>query len=220
MTISDDRRGHPSRISTGRNTYGVENIRIVTNNEGADLYIGSFCSIAANQLVFLGGNHRSDWITTFPFGHISKEIFNVSAVEGHGKGNGDIIIGNDVLLGPGVSIIASNHGSKSSALIRIQSDIDKDIKIGNDVWIGAKSTIMSGVKIGNGAVIGATATVTKDVPPYAIVVGNPGKIVKYRFTEKQIDLLLQISWWNWDEEKIKRDRNQHQVQQNVSPRRW
>jgi serine acetyltransferase len=80
-----------------------------------------------------------------------------------------------------------------------------DITIENDVWIGAKSTIMSGVKIGNGAVIGATATVTKDVPPYAIVVGNPGKIVKYRFTEKQIDLLLQISWWNWDEEKIKKE---------------
>jgi len=80
-----------------------------------------------------------------------------------------------------------------------------NIIIENDVWIGAKSTIMSGVKIGNGAVIGATATVTKDVPPYAIVVGNPGKIVKYRFTEKQIELLLKISWWNWDEEKIKRE---------------
>jgi carbonic anhydrase/acetyltransferase-like protein (isoleucine patch superfamily) len=80
-----------------------------------------------------------------------------------------------------------------------------DITIENDVWIGAKSTIMSGVKIGNGAVIGATTTVTKDVPPYAIVVGNPGKIVKYRFTEKQIELLLKISWWNWNEDKIKRE---------------
>jgi carbonic anhydrase/acetyltransferase-like protein (isoleucine patch superfamily) len=78
-----------------------------------------------------------------------------------------------------------------------------DIIIENDVWIGAKSTIMSGVKISNGAIIGATATVTKDVPPYAIVVGNPGKIVKYRFTEKQIEMLLAIKWWEWNEEKIK-----------------
>ena len=62
---------------------------------------------------------------------------------------------------------------------------------------------MSGVKISNGAIIGATATVTKDVPPYAIVVGNPGKIVKYRFTEKQIAMLLAIKWWEWSEEKIK-----------------
>jgi virginiamycin A acetyltransferase len=78
-----------------------------------------------------------------------------------------------------------------------------DIIVENDVWIGAKSTIMSGVKIHNGAVIGATATVTKDVPPYAIVAGNPAKVVKFRFTPKQIDSLLKISWWNWTEDRIK-----------------
>lgn len=78
-----------------------------------------------------------------------------------------------------------------------------DIKIGNDVWVGAKSTIMSGVTIGDGAVIGAGSTITKDVPPFAIVVGNPGRIVKYRFTEEQIENLLKISWWDWDEPKIR-----------------
>jgi len=78
-----------------------------------------------------------------------------------------------------------------------------DIIIENDVWIGAKSTIMSGVKISNGAVVGAGSTVTKDVPPYAIVAGNPAKVVKYRFNEKQIESLLKISWWNWTEDRIK-----------------
>lgn len=78
-----------------------------------------------------------------------------------------------------------------------------DIVIENDVWIGAKSTIMSGVKIHNGAVVAATSTVTKDIPPYAIVGGNPAKIIKYRFTELQIDFLLKIQWWNWSEDKIK-----------------
>lgn len=78
-----------------------------------------------------------------------------------------------------------------------------DIIIENDVWIGAKSTIMSGVKISNGAVVGACSVVTKDVPPYAIVAGNPARIVKYRFTPDQIEKLLDISWWNWDWEKIK-----------------
>jgi virginiamycin A acetyltransferase len=62
---------------------------------------------------------------------------------------------------------------------------------------------MSGVTIGNGAIIGAGSTITKDVPPFAIVAGNPGKIVKYRFTEEQIEKLLQIAWWDWEEEKIK-----------------
>lgn len=78
-----------------------------------------------------------------------------------------------------------------------------DIIIENDVWIGAKSTIMSGVKIHNGSVIGSGSIVTKDVPPYAIVVGNPCKIVKYRFNESQIESLLKISWWNWTEDRIK-----------------
>jgi acetyltransferase-like isoleucine patch superfamily enzyme len=78
-----------------------------------------------------------------------------------------------------------------------------DIQIENDVWIGATSTIMSGVTIHNGAIIGAGSTVTKDVPPFAIVAGNPGRIVKYRFTEEQIEKLLQIAWWNWEEEQVK-----------------
>lgn len=78
-----------------------------------------------------------------------------------------------------------------------------DIIIENDVWIGAKSNIMSGVKIHNGSVIGACSVVTKDVPPYAIVAGNPAKIVKYRFNQKQIDSLLRISWWDWTEDRIK-----------------
>jgi acetyltransferase-like isoleucine patch superfamily enzyme len=78
-----------------------------------------------------------------------------------------------------------------------------DIIVENDVWIGAKATIMSGVKIGNGSVVGSGSVVTKNVPPYAIVVGNPAVVVKYRFTEEQIQKLLDISWWSWDEEKIR-----------------
>jgi acetyltransferase-like isoleucine patch superfamily enzyme len=78
-----------------------------------------------------------------------------------------------------------------------------DIIIENDVWIGANSTIMSGIKIGNGAIVAAGSTVTKDVPPYAIVAGNPAKVVKYRFIEEQIEKLLSISWWDWDEQKIR-----------------
>jgi acetyltransferase-like isoleucine patch superfamily enzyme len=78
-----------------------------------------------------------------------------------------------------------------------------DIIIKNDVWIGAKSTIMSGVKISNGAVVAAGSVVTKDVPPYAIVGGNPARIIKYRFDKSQIEKLLNISWWDWDEDKIR-----------------
>jgi virginiamycin A acetyltransferase len=78
-----------------------------------------------------------------------------------------------------------------------------DIIIENDVWVGQDVTIMSGVKISNGAVIGTAAVVAKDVPPYAIVVGNPGRVIRYRFNPDIITKLLEIKWWDWPIEKIK-----------------
>lgn len=77
-----------------------------------------------------------------------------------------------------------------------------DVVIGNDVWLGYKFTVMSGVTIGHGAIVAAGAIVTKDVPPYAIVGGIPAQVIRYRFDKKQIDDLLSIAWWDWDEEKI------------------
>lgn len=77
-----------------------------------------------------------------------------------------------------------------------------DTIIGNDVWIGYKTTIMPGVKIGDGAIIAAKSVVTKDVPPYAIVGGNPAKVIKYRFDADIIEQLLRIAWWDWTIETI------------------
>ena len=77
-----------------------------------------------------------------------------------------------------------------------------DIIVGNDVWFGHDSTILPGIKIGDGAIIGTKALVTKDVPPYAIVGGNPAKIIKYRFDEETIEKLINLAWWNWPIEKI------------------
>ncbi len=79
-----------------------------------------------------------------------------------------------------------------------------DIIIGNDVWLGYDSMIKNGVTIGDGAIVAARAVVVKDVPPYAIVAGNPAKVVKFRFDELTIAKLLKIAWWNWDIEKINR----------------
>lgn len=74
--------------------------------------------------------------------------------------------------------------------------------IENDVWIGHDVTILRGVTIGNGAVIAAKSVVTKNVPPYAIVGGNPAKIIKYRFSKKIVQKLQNIKWWDWSIEKI------------------
>lgn len=92
----------------------------------------------------------------------------------------DIIIGDNCLLGPDVTIINSNHSIDKNQLIREQSDINLPIVIGNDVWIGAKAVILAGVTIGDGAVIAAGAVVTKDVDAYTVVGGIPAKKIKER----------------------------------------
>ena len=80
-----------------------------------------------------------------------------------------------------------------------------DTVVGNDVWIGTEAVVMPGVRIGCGAVVAAKAVVTKDVPDYAIVAGNPAVVVKTRFSEEHVQQLLSIGWWNWEAEKITRN---------------
>ncbi len=158
----------------GRHTYGLEHVKIRRWNEMKkqyNLYIGNFTSIADDLEVYLGGNHYTQLVTTFPFGILKNDIFtNATSIPSNLNLNGSYCKG--------------------------------DVHIGSDVWIGSHVTIMSGVKIGDGAVIAANSHIVKDVPPYAMVGGNPAKIIKYRFTETQIKQLLEIRWWDWSDEKI------------------
>ena len=89
--------------------------------------------------------------------------------------------------------------------IRDAWDNKGDIVIGNDVWIGYEAVILSGVTIGDGAIIGTRALVTKDVPSYTIVGGVPAKPIRKRFDEATIQKLEEIQWWNWEEDRIKRN---------------
>ncbi len=144
----------------GRGTYG--NPTIHSWGEGTTLEIGSFTSIAPGVQIFLGGEHRIDWVTTFPF----SVLWEGKDADGYSKTKGDVLIGNDV-------------------------------------WIATEAIIMSGVTIGDGVVIGARAVVTKNVPPYAIVAGNPAIVMKQRFDDKTIQRLLDVKWWSWSDSKIK-----------------
>jgi acetyltransferase-like isoleucine patch superfamily enzyme len=149
----------------GKYTYGTPKLH--WKSSGCKLVVGNFCSIADNCNVYLGGNHRTDWVSTYPFGHINTHIFNKFNGVGHPATKGNVIIGNDV-------------------------------------WIGSNVTIMSGVTIGDGAVIANSSHVVKNIEPYSLVGGNPAKLIKYRFTPEQIEKLLQIKWWYWEDEKINR----------------
>lgn len=124
-------------------------------------------------------------------------------------------ISNNVRIGMGQHSINSISTSpifysKNNALgmswgLKNEFEEFQKVNVGSDVWIGTGAMIMSGVSIGHGAIIGAGAIVTKDIPNYAIVVGIPGKIIKYRFGAKQIKSLIDSEWWNWSEKDI-RDR--------------
>jgi acetyltransferase-like isoleucine patch superfamily enzyme len=146
----------------GRGTYGVP--RLAGGSMPAGLEIGAFCSIGPDVTIFLGGEHRADWVTTFPFSRFWPAAAGLS----------------DPPVPKG------------------------DVVIGNDVWIGRSATIMSGVQIGDGAIVGACSLVTRDVPPYAIVGGNPAKLIKMRFEPGTIERLCALRWWDWEDARIEK----------------
>lgn len=80
-----------------------------------------------------------------------------------------------------------------------------DTVVGNDVWLGYDSLIMPGIHIGDGAIIAASSVMTRDVPPYGVVGGNPAKEIRKRFAPDMVAALLEIAWWNWEIEKITRN---------------
>jgi virginiamycin A acetyltransferase len=79
-----------------------------------------------------------------------------------------------------------------------------DTVVGNDVWLGYESLVLPGVRIGHGAIVAARAVVASDVPPYAIVAGNPARVVKMRYDEASVARLLRIAWWDWDAARVTR----------------
>lgn len=147
-----------AEIFLGRFSYGFERISIRDFGDTASLTIGAFCSISSEVTIFLSGNHRTDWISTFPFGVEFEDELQFGKTDGIVATNGNVVIGNDV-------------------------------------WIGHGVTIMSGVTVGSGAVLAAISHIVKDVPPYAIVGGNPAKLLKCRFPDDIIEKLLILKWW-------------------------
>lgn len=135
-----------------------------------NLKVGRYCSIATGLKVF-GSSHPVDRLTSSPVSYTSRHF---SFFEEAGMN-----VSNNILP------YQENNGGVVT-------------KIGNDVWIGEDVLLKPGIEVGDGAIIGARSIVTKNVPPYAIVVGSPSKIVKYRFEKYIIDRLLAIKWWNYD----------------------
>jgi acetyltransferase-like isoleucine patch superfamily enzyme len=149
-------------LTMGRASYGEPRISISAGEEER-VRAGSFVSIGLDVLFLDGGNHRADWVTTYPL----RACLDLPGAyeDGHPRSKGDVVVGNDV-------------------------------------WIGTGARVLSGVTIGHGAIVGGYSVVAKDVRPYAIVVGNPAREIRRRFSDQQVDALLEIAWWNWPMEQI------------------
>jgi virginiamycin A acetyltransferase len=165
LYLADQIARRPGQIVIGAYTYGRPKVRFAVS--GSNLSIGRYCSIADGVEIMLGGNHRTEWVTTYPFPALPR-------------------------LWPESVGLDGSHVSRG------------DIVIGHDVWLGSQSLILSGVTIGHGAVVAARAVVTKDVPPYAIVAGNPARVVRYRMSEERIAALLRSEWWLLPEAEVRR----------------
>jgi len=176
----------------------------------------------SSQLLCETVNHPNISIGAFTYysGYHHKHSFEhcVRYLDNKSKNVDKLIIGKYCSIGSGaVFLMSGNQGHRtdwvSTFPFYYQANIFKtsinaykkngDTQIGDDVWIGSEAMIMAGVTIGTGAVIAARAVVIKDVPPYAIVGGNPATLIKYRFNNEVIKNLLQLQWWDWDEETIK-----------------
>lgn len=133
-----------------------------------DCRIGRFCSIASNCHIGLG-DHTLDMVSTSPLFYSSH------------------------------SLLPHNFLSENIPLEeRTIGNTNYKVIIGNDVWLGYNACVKEGVTIGDGAIIGAKSLVTHDIPPYAIAVGTPARVIKYRFSPEQIQKLLEIKWWDMD----------------------
>lgn len=108
----------------------------------------------------------------------------------------------DSLLKHRADFYHDHHYENNDVLNVTHETNHKPIEVGHDVYIGTSAILRRGIKIGDGAIIGAFAVVTKDVEPYSVVVGNPGRVVKKRYSDQQIERLARLKWWNWNFKKL------------------
>ena len=182
------------------------NIRIVDSIIGSNCCIGDDCDIQSLVMEDCSELGRRNLIrlTTIGFGSYTGTNAIIK----------NAIIGKYTSISWNVSIGGGNHNYNNVAMYTDYwfnrtigldfpiVDANSKVIIGNDVWIGAGVIINNGITIGDGAVIGAGAVVTKDIPPYSIAVGVPARVIKKRFDEKTIVLLLKLKWWDWPEERV------------------
>lgn len=176
------------------------------------LNIGMNCELVSSKIGdynFIGDSVLLENSDLSDYSYINSRSFVSNATIGKFTS-----IAHDVQIGLGAHPInmVSTHGAFYSKNKGFKTFADREyfneftsIRIGNDVWLGARSIVLNGINIGDGAVIAAGAVVTKDVEPYAVVGGVPARLIKYRFEKEIIDKLLKIKWWDLNPEWLNKN---------------
>lgn len=159
-----------------------------------------------------------------PYAEIGRRNLVINSFVGEGSytGSNDVLsharIGRYCNISWNVGLGGGNHNYRAACMLtdhywrkildvdfecETAADASKGCEIGNATWIAQAVSVVSGVTIGDGAVIGAGSTVLSDIPPFAVAVGTPARVIKYRFDEETIKRLLGIAWWDWDREVIR-----------------
>ena len=174
----------PGALSVGRRTYAARTAHIRTWAASERIVIGAWCSIAGEVRIVHPGvsedltDHTGQIVSLRLRGNHRPETATTFPV--------------GILLRDMVFDALPADGSLQS----------RPLVIGSDVWVGYRATILGPVTIGHGAIVGAGAVVTSDVPPYAIVAGNPARILRMRFPPEIVERMLRIAWWDWPEQRV------------------
>lgn len=171
-----------------------------------------------NTLTFVKPTIKNPNIVVGDFTYFADTDFEKHVTHHYDFIGDKLIIGKFCQIGAGVEFVMNGANHQMNAVstypfyifgswdqsVPSKEDLPfkGDTVVGNDVWIGQNSTILPGVHIGDGAIIGLNSVVTRDVPPYTIVAGNPAKAVRKRFDDELIDLLLKLKWWDKSVEEI------------------
>jgi acetyltransferase-like isoleucine patch superfamily enzyme len=174
----------PNALKVGVRTYAASSTLVKTWAPSESIEIGSWCSIAGEVRILHPG--------------VSETLLDAAGTEVTLRLRGNHRMETATTYPIGIALPATRFDDvPADGSLR-----SRPLVIGSDVWIGYGATLLGAVTVGHGAIIGAGAVVATDVPPFAVVIGNPSRVLKMRFPQEIVDSLLAIAWWDWPEAQV------------------
>jgi acetyltransferase-like isoleucine patch superfamily enzyme len=182
-------------IRFGSHSYYANHLGVGSWITNEKIVVGKYCSIADQVVILTGGNRHTNFAANYPVDILSSVAHSPSGRSRTPVATSQAVLNSLRRAAEGIPYFLRGRSYLST----------RDTTIGNDVWIGYGALIMGGANVGDGAVVAAKSVVFSDIPPYAVVAGNPAKVIRSRFSPRIVEGLLNICWWEWPENKIRRN---------------